>query len=800
MQQLTCLSTGQSIRLVKTIASSGEGVVWETSQPGIIAKVYHQPTKERIRKLQVMIAHPPQNPMAHHHHLTFAWPQDILQDQRGSALGFTMPMIDDSLKLSMIYNPRLRNRKAPRFNWKYLHTTARNIALAIHSLHTEGYVIGDIKPQNMLVNQSALISIIDTDSFQVRNPSTGESYRCLVGSEGFTPPELLGKDLATIDQTEIHDRFRLGVMIYLLLFGDHPFKGKWSGAGESPQPSDLVRQGHWPFAPGSLIKPGPTTIPLSVVHLALQTCFQNCFTQGYHNPQLRPSAMDWAKALGQAVAELTTCNLEPNHLYARHYGRCYWCERKSALKVDIFNPTIRKVAPKPPTPKRQPTVSVGLGSPLPKRHRPHTHPSHLGHRGSQRSRTYVQPPPISSVFHWMGVSPMHRTSGPFGKSWTRLPPSVVGGTLCLVSLLGLALLLLPDINLDGLDQLEDQFQRIFQSGDPASQRQPPPANAGNSREILGIATPGSSKSLAAHGGSVTDLSISADGNRLLSASEDGSLRLWDLASGKLIRNFDGVQEPVYFARFIRQGTGILSSGNSGTVMEWDVQSGGLKRTFKNPPEFGTIESSQLLADASGQLFINNDLDGKIYIRNLVAQTTQRIETGTLSSEQALLLMPDRKGVLSSTADGQLMMWDARSGKIIGRFPGPESWQSLEPIRLLAADRQGQWLVSGNWSGTVSVWNLAQGSVVRTIVGHKKAISAIDLNATADYVASGSSDRLIKVWNLKTGKLIRVLKGHQAEVTTLEFSPTQSWLISGSRDRTIRVWDVKTGALVKIMGQ
>jgi WD40 repeat protein len=400
----------------------------------------------------------------------------------------------------------------------------------------------------------------------------------------------------------------------------------------------------------------------------------------------------------------------------------------------------------------------------------------------------------------MGVSPMHRTSGSFGKSWTRLPPSVVGGTLCLVSLLGLALLLLPDINLDGLDQLEDQFQRIFQSGDPASQRQPPPANAGNSREILGIAAPGSSKSLAAHRGSVTDLSISADGNRLLSASEDGSLRLWDLASGKLIRNFDGVQEPVYFVRFIRQGTGILSSGNSGTVMEWDVQSGGLKRTFKNPPEFGTIESSQLLADASGQVFINNDLDGKIYIRNLVAQTTQRIETGTLPSEQALLLMPDRKGVLSSTADGQLMMWDARSGKIIGRFPGPESWQSLEPIRLLAADRQGQWLVSGNWSGTVSVWNLAQGSIVRTIVGHKKAISAIDLNATADYVASGSSDRLIKVWNLKTGKLIRVLKGHQAEVTTLEFSPTQSWLISGSRDRTIRVWDVKTGALVKIMGQ
>ncbi len=344
MSPLTCVNTGQSIKLVQQIATSGEGEIWRTQLPGYLAKIYFAPQPERIRKLEVMIAHPPKDPNAGMNHISFAWPTSLLQARDGSYVGFLMPAIADSVELLNVYNPQRRQKVLPGFNWLYLHTTALNIASIIAAIHQAGYVLGDIKSQNILVNNQALPAIIDTDSFQVRHPDTGELYLCPVGSEGFTPVELLGEDLATVEQTEVHDRFRLAVIIHLLLFGDHPFKGKWVGAGDSPEPTELLRQGWWCYAPNGLIQPSLLTVPLSTVHPVVQDCFLRCFNQGHTDPAARPTAGEWFKALKIATAELTACKSVKQHYYSPSYGRCYWCERATNLGVDIF-----ATSPKRPT-------------------------------------------------------------------------------------------------------------------------------------------------------------------------------------------------------------------------------------------------------------------------------------------------------------------------------------------------------------------------------------------------------------------------------------------------------------------
>ncbi|MBW4518538.1 MAG: hypothetical protein KME16_02230 [Scytolyngbya sp. HA4215-MV1] len=336
MSLLTCTQTGQSIFLTQQIAKSGEGEVWRTNMTGFLAKVYYSPDERRMGKLAVMVANPPTDPNAGIHHISFAWPRSLLQDTDGRMVGFLMPTIAHSVQLLDVYNPQRRQKVLPGFNWLYLHTTALNIASIVWAIHLAGYVLGDIKPENILVNNRALPAVIDTDSFQVRHPQTGEVYRCPVGSEGFTPVELLGQDLAAIEQTEVHDRFRLGVIIYLLLFGDHPFKGKWIGEGDSPLPIDLLRQGFWPYAPDSLIQPGPVTMPLEIVHPALQQCFLRCFNEGHTQPMQRPTPEDWVNALKAARASLQACPKVKSHWYSQSYGKCYWCERQATLGVDIF--------------------------------------------------------------------------------------------------------------------------------------------------------------------------------------------------------------------------------------------------------------------------------------------------------------------------------------------------------------------------------------------------------------------------------------------------------------------------------
>ncbi len=335
-QRLICTNTRQPVNLVAVIGRSGEGEVWSTDRPGMCAKIYHADKADRVRKLEVMIAHPPRDPNAHLNHISFAWPQSLLQDGNGAIVGFLMPQIDDSVQLLDVYNPQRRRKVLPGFNWLYLHTTAMNIASIMWAIHEAGYVIGDVKPQNILVDNRALPAIIDTDSFQVRHPGTGEVFTCPVGSEGFTPVELLGQDLAFVAQTEVHDRFRLAVIIYLLLLGDFPFKGRWCGSGDSPEPHELLRQGWWPYAPHSLIQPGPLTIPLSVVHPAVEQCFRQCFTVGHRDPSQRPTAQDWVNVLQVAVADLTVCRRVRNHYYRTTLGKCYWCDRQAQLGVDVF--------------------------------------------------------------------------------------------------------------------------------------------------------------------------------------------------------------------------------------------------------------------------------------------------------------------------------------------------------------------------------------------------------------------------------------------------------------------------------
>jgi DNA-binding helix-hairpin-helix protein with protein kinase domain len=336
-QQSVYTLSGQPFRLETCLARSGEGEVWQTQSPNYLAKLYRQPTPARIRKLQVMVAHPPTDPNQAMGHTSFAWPLALLHNSQGEVLGFLMQAIAHSVDLLDVYHPLRRQRTFTRFDWRYLHVTGLNIVSMVWAIHQAGYVLGDMKPQNILVNDHALPAFIDTDSFQIRDPETQELFPCLVGSEGFTPPELLSADLSQTPQTMAHDYFRLGVILYHLLFGDHPFKGQWMGQGDSPSPTELVRRGLWPYLPNNLLRPSPLTIPLGVVHPQLQRCFQRCFTDGFQDPRQRPTPREWMAALQVALADLKPCRRVKTHRYSQHYGRCYWCERQKALGLDIFS-------------------------------------------------------------------------------------------------------------------------------------------------------------------------------------------------------------------------------------------------------------------------------------------------------------------------------------------------------------------------------------------------------------------------------------------------------------------------------
>jgi WD40 repeat protein len=782
-QLLRASMSDRAITLKQKIANSGEGTVWTTNLPGFLAKLYHQPTRDRIDKLKVMIAHPPQNPMRHHNHVTFAWPQDLLVDSQGKGLGFLMPEIVDGVKLSLIYNPKLRSRKAPRFNWYYLHTAALNFALALKSLHEEGYVVGDVKPQNLLVNNRALISIIDTDSFQVRDPLTQTLYRCLVGSEGFTPVELLGKELSTLDQQEVHDRFRLGVMIFLLLFGDQPFKGKWVGRGESPQPSELIRQGSWPYAPNSLVQPGPNTIPLSVIHPQLQVCFQRCFTAGHRNPQDRPSAQDWGEALKLAIVDLRMCHIENNHHYSRTYGRCYWCDRRSSVGLDIFSPL--------PASRKPASSKSAAKSPAP---RSATIPSRMLTTAGLSS--FQQMPPLKAATALLQSSSASRRHSNWLSRWQH--PAMWGAGCIVLGLLGLTILLLPELNTELFSKGMSAVETTLQNQLRASSLKPSPKN---SKSHLDLAALASFRLIrGGHWDAVNTLELSQDDRLLVSGSKDMTVKLWSFPEGKLRHTFSDHYEPVVSAMLSKNAQTLITSGLSGKVLTWDVKTFALRQNFplESMGTEGSIRSAA--TDTLGRFVASSGWGGTILVQYLNSGKIIRIPSNSLTSEQALVVLPDRQSLLTSSSDGRFQIWNASTGALEKIFPKRLKEDPFEPINALAVSRDGQFIASGGWYGSLSLWNIAKGTLVKRFPKQDKPISVIAISDRNDQLATVSSNAAIQIWDIKTGARRTTLQDQAGMVLSLKYSHHGDVLLSGSDEPAIKVWDLKTQRVIQKLVQ
>lgn len=331
-------SNGQpvTLALAAPLGAGGEAKIYPVSgDRHLAAKLYHAPTDVHARKLAAMLANPPVDPAARHRHISIAsiaWPVDVLLASAGGPVaGFLMPRVSGLKPVFEYYNPRARREQSPFFHSLYLHRAARNLAAVVAALHDRGYVIGDVNESNLLVAETSLVTLVDTDSFQVRDGRA--VYRCPVGKPDFTPPELQGVGFSQIDRGPEHDRFGLAVLLYqLLMEGAHPFDGKRKAAGEAALRHERIKAGHFPYGSRRCpYEPSPAAPPLEILHPGLQKLFHHCFAKGHRNPRARPDAQTWQEALAEAEAALVECRSNPNHRFDHHLRRCPWCVRAARL-------------------------------------------------------------------------------------------------------------------------------------------------------------------------------------------------------------------------------------------------------------------------------------------------------------------------------------------------------------------------------------------------------------------------------------------------------------------------------------
>jgi DNA-binding helix-hairpin-helix protein with protein kinase domain len=342
MIQILKRSNGSPVRLGRELARGGEGTIYQVvGEPRLVAKIYHphKITPERVKKLGMMLSHPPQDPMRQRGHISIAWPVDAILNGQGKWVGFLMPFVDTSksIPLFKLYNPHDRRQSIPGFTWRYLLRTACNLASILSALHKNNYVVGDLNESNILVTKTALVSLVDCDSIQVRGG--GQIFHCAVGKAEYTPPELQGHDLAKVDRTVHHDNFGLAILIFLLLMeGRHPFTGVWRSSGTPPTIEQNIHAGNCPYINANRLTPPPGALDFSMLPSPLRRLMKQCFADGLNRPSQRPLAESWYHTLTRAEQELVICRLNTQHVYSRHLRRCPWCERINRGIPDPFPP------------------------------------------------------------------------------------------------------------------------------------------------------------------------------------------------------------------------------------------------------------------------------------------------------------------------------------------------------------------------------------------------------------------------------------------------------------------------------
>ncbi|MCP4539108.1 MAG: SUMF1/EgtB/PvdO family nonheme iron enzyme [Chloroflexi bacterium] len=324
-------SKRRPVEFGRQIGQGGESAVYHVADhPNYLIKRYTTPHIAIYeQKLAWMLSHPPNDPTDQPEHASFAWPIVMLYDEKGVFVGYLMPRVQNAVTALKVFNPRLRIKTLPKFDRRYLHRTALNLAAAVEALHARDYVIGDLHESNIMVTSSALVTLIDTDSFQVE---TAEAfYPCIVGKPEYTPPELQGKHFQEVRRTPEHDHFGLGVLIFqLLMEGNHPFRGRWLGSGDPPPMEEKIRRGLFPYFMGisGPVAPPPTGLGLDTLHPEVVNLIQHCFADGHQQPSARPTPGEWKQALGTAEDNLTAC--PQGHYYSNYTDTCPKCRTQAA--------------------------------------------------------------------------------------------------------------------------------------------------------------------------------------------------------------------------------------------------------------------------------------------------------------------------------------------------------------------------------------------------------------------------------------------------------------------------------------
>ncbi|XP_048453800.1 F-box/WD repeat-containing protein 7-like [Rhincodon typus] len=268
------------------------------------------------------------------------------------------------------------------------------------------------------------------------------------------------------------------------------------------------------------------------------------------------------------------------------------------------------------------------------------------------------------------------------------------------------------------------------------------------------------------------------GNRILSGSDDNTLKVWSAITGECVQTLVGHTGGVWSSQM--RGNIVISGSTDRTLKVWNAETGECIHTLYG--HASTVRCMHL----HGNKVVSGSRDATLRVWDIDTGRCLHTLLGHVAAVRCVQY--DGKRVVSGAYDYTVKVWDPETEACVHTLQGHTN-------RVYSLQYDGVHIVSGSLDTSIRVWDAENGNCLHTLMGHQSLTSGMELKD--NILVSGNADSTVKIWDIKTGQCLQTLQGpnkHQSAVTCLQF--IQKFVVTSSDDGTVKLWDLKTGEFIR----
>lgn len=621
---------------------------------------------------------------------------------------------------------RERHPKGSRLSLASILPYVRQAAAALQYAHEQKVIHRDIKPENMLLGRNDDILLSDFGIALIAQSTHSQSIQEMAGTMAYMAPEQLhGRPGYASDQ------YSLAIVIYEWLSGERPFQGTFT---------ELASQHMFATPPPLHVKlPGISPDVEQVIMTALSKDPQRRFgsIRAFANALEQVSHSDQSFLSPQPPTSFTSP--------ARNESSSPWsptlANSMSRTIPNTFNPEALHT---PPTPVPAPETPVPAPvTPIP---------------GDLHTPILSRPAYPSQTVRDQPQARISRRAVVMGLGLSVVGLAGVGGYL---------------------------YQRVRETPTSTSTTTRPPSTA------RATPVPQGTVFVVYHGHVLPVYAIawSPDGKRIASASQDGTVHVWDAATGQRFFRYHGHRGSVNAVAWSPNGSYIASASSDTTVQVWDaLQTGeGSASLYTYRGHSGNMRTLAWSAD-NARIASGGD-DKTVQVWNAKDGSHHFSYVGHVNQIWSVAWSPDNTRIASASVDRTAQVWSA-----IQSQPNVTSQHALaiyknhtNEVKSVAWSPDSMRVVSASNDRTVQVWDPTSGHHFLTYTGHTDVLNAVAWTPNDRRIVSGSGDYTVRIWDALAEKQLFVFSRHQLAVHSVAWSPNKQRVASASDDWSVQVW-------------